>query len=327
MGYKTYRLPLPTPLRTAHGCWNVREGIIVRLEDEIGRVGYGEVAPIPWFGTESLEEADRICRELGDSVTDEILDAVPQRFGCVRFALAAARDRGASPFPERRLPVAALLPPGRAGLKKLPKKLAAGFLAFKWKVGVGEVNSEIAMMDDLLAMMPASGRLRLDANGAWSHRLAARWCERCVGRPIEFIEQPIPPADEDGLRGLAKEYPVPIALDESTVHLQDMQRWHSRGWTGIYVVKPSLAGPLDELQRVVDELSLDVVLSSAIETTIGLRAVLAEALRGRLTKRALGAGRGEIFGQRVFDGPPLGPFLDEAWLVSANPEGVWNALN
>lgn len=325
---KPYRLPLPTPLRTAHGQWNLREGLIVRLEDDAGRAGYGEVAPIPWFGTETLEEAGVICRELEGVVTEEALAAVPQRFGCVRFALAAAR-RGDSPVPllGRRLPVAALLPPGRAGLNAVPVKLEAGFLVFKWKVGVGEVNDELAMLDDLLAMLPTYTRLRLDANGAWSRRLAARWCERCVERPVEFIEQPVPPADEDALRGLAKDYPVTIALDESTVHLDDVRRWHADGWKGVFVVKPALAGPLDELRRAVEELSLDIVLSSAIETVVGQHAVLREALQGGLTKRALGFGMGEIFGQRVFEGPYIGPLLDGSWFDGINLGKVWSALN
>jgi len=65
--------------------------ILVRLEDPAGRAGYGEIAPLPWFGTETLAEAQEICGKLGDKPTDGTLDAVPARFGCVRFALAQAR--------------------------------------------------------------------------------------------------------------------------------------------------------------------------------------------------------------------------------------------
>ena len=55
--HRAYRLPLRQPLRTAHGLWAEREGLIVRVEDESGRVGFGEIAPIEWFGTETLAEA------------------------------------------------------------------------------------------------------------------------------------------------------------------------------------------------------------------------------------------------------------------------------
>src|SRR5476651_2441751 len=122
---KRYRLPLRTPLRTAHGSWAEREGIIVRLEDEQGRAGFGEIAPIPWFGTETMAEAEDVCRKLGVNVSGEVLDTVPESHGCVRFALGQAREQPDNIIPTSRLPVAALLPAGREALSVLPVKLEA----------------------------------------------------------------------------------------------------------------------------------------------------------------------------------------------------------
>ena len=75
--FKRYCQPLQLPLRTAHGVWAKREGLIIRLEDESGAVGYGEIAPIPWFGSETLAEAEEICRKFGDQVDDAVCVAVP----------------------------------------------------------------------------------------------------------------------------------------------------------------------------------------------------------------------------------------------------------
>ena len=105
--HKTYRRPLRAPLRTAHGTWAEREGIILRLEDESGRVGFGEIAPIPWFGTETLAAAEEICRKFGANVTLEVLDAIPEQMGCVRFALGQAREQPGKVPAKVRLPVAA----------------------------------------------------------------------------------------------------------------------------------------------------------------------------------------------------------------------------
>ena len=324
--HKTYRLPLATPLRTAHGSWSEREGIIVRLENEAGRVGFGEIAPIPWFGTETLAEAGALCRDLGDQVPDETLDAVPEHLGCIRFALAQARS-----FPEpldapTRLPVAALLPAGTDALKILPRKLHAGYLAFKWKVGVDDLEDELGMLDDLLARLPAHARLRLDANGAWSGREAMRWLDRCAGRPIEFVEQPVARGDDDTLLGLARDYPVVLALDESVVGLAEARRWQGLGWPGVFVIKPALAGPLRELVEWIGKTKADVVFSSAIESVLARSAILHQILAQPLTKRALGFGTGGMFGDRRWDGPVLGPLVD-ASCVAANPgEDIWNAL-
>src|SRR4051812_4700468 len=63
--FRRYRLPLRAPVRTAHGVWMERDGVLVRLENEAGAVGYGEAAVIPWFGTETADEAAEACRALG----------------------------------------------------------------------------------------------------------------------------------------------------------------------------------------------------------------------------------------------------------------------
>jgi O-succinylbenzoate synthase len=323
---KKYRLPLAAPLRTAHGLWGEREGLLVRLEDASGGVGYGEVAPVPWFGTETLAEAEAACRNLGDRFAVELLDAIPERLGCVRFALAAARMPAPAVPSGRKLAVAALLPAGRPALAVLPDKLAAGFLAFKWKVGVERVEEELGVLDDLLGLLPAYARLRLDANGAWDRRSAARWLARCAERPVEFVEQPLAPEDPDGLLGLARDFPVTLALDESVTGLAAARDWQARGWPGVFVIKPALSGPLESLEAWLSATKADIVISSAIETAIGRSVILRWALARDVTKRALGFGVGEIFGQRVWDGPVTGPLVDAAWCGAVNPEDAWNAL-
>ncbi len=325
--FRPYRRPLRAPLRTAHGWWTEREGLIVRLEDETGRVGFGEIAPIPWFGTETLAEATEVCRNLGDKVNATALDAVPERFGCVRFALACGRAEPVKAAAEKRLPVAALLPAGRAALKVLPEKLEAGFLAFKWKVGVERAEEELGVLDDLLARLPEHVRLRLDANGAWNRRQAEKWLARCAERRVEFVEQPVAPDEADTLLGLVEDYPVTLALDESVTGLAAAREWQARGWRGVFVLKPALAGPLDEVAAWIRATKADVVFSSAVETALGRAAILRFILAYELTKRAVGFGVGEVFGERRWDGPPTGPLVDARWCEVVNPEELWNALH
>ncbi len=327
--HRTYRLPLRTPLRTAHGPWGEREGMIVRLEDAHGRVGFGEIAPIPWFGTETLPEVEEIFRKFGDRVTDETLDQVPLPMGAVRFALAAARSRASEQVGAPRVPLTALLPAGKGALAELPARLEAGWLSFKWKVGVEAADQELGLLDDLLAALPGYAKLRLDANGAWDRKTAERWLTRCADRPVEFVEQPVAPEDEDALHGLAEDFPVTLALDESIVQLAEAKRWQAEGWPGVFVIKPALAGPLEDTAAWIVATGADVVLSSAIETALGRAAILRFALRHHtaLLRRSPGFGIGEIFGDRRWDGPFLGAVLDDGWFKDINPEELWNALS
>ena len=382
--YRHYSLPFRTPMRTAHGVWTQREGLLVRLESETksGTPIFGECAPIPWFGTETADEAAAACATLGARVTDEQLDAISARLPCLRFALKStliqslecggrgseatgdtalsdlrmktAHESGVAASLCRRtpkkavlpdcLPVAALLPAGRAALKKIPAFSESGFRTFKWKVGVSRLAGaadEIALLDDVLAALPADARLRLDANGAWTRRTAERWLARCADYPIEFVEQPIAPAidtksSDDLLLGLANDYPTPLALDESVATAANARRWLQLGWPGIFVIKPSLLG---DAAKVLAELPPGrTVFSSALETAVGAQAALrlafrfydeakaGTALRAALPP-ALGFGAWPLFNDERFDGPRAAPFIHRADLDKIEPETLWNALS
>lgn len=341
LAYRRYSLPFRAPVRTAHGVWAEREGVMVRVTNEEGGLGYGEAAPIPWFGTETLEEIEAAVGALGEWVTEEQLAAMPERLGCLRFALAAARGV----FPERRgaesppyLPVAALLPAGRAALAAVGPKAELGFRTFKWKVGVGDIADELALLDDVIAALPAGAKLRLDANGAWDARQAGRWLERAAERPVEFVEQPcfaeasrgtaLRRKTEDVLRGLAEDFPTPVALDESLVGAHDVERWIADGWRGVFVVKPALLGdPAPVLARLA-EAKADVVFSSALETAAGAKTALRAAFAWKAEKpRALGFGVWPLFQGDVFNGPFAAPFFRAEDVERLDPEAVWNALN
>jgi O-succinylbenzoate synthase len=286
---------------------------------------------------------------LGEWVGDEQLSALPERLGCLKYAIAGALaeigergNRAKEGGGEQRqmveyLPVAALLPAGRAALTAIGPKAELGFRTFKWKVGVGDPADELALLDDVLATLPSGAKLRLDANGAWDVRQAGRWLERAAERPIEFIEQPCfaeaseGPATmrrmEDGLRGLAEDYPTPIALDESLVGSRDVERWIAAGWRGVFVIKPALLGdPAPVLARLAAA-KADVVFSSALETAVGARTALRAAFTWRAEKpRALGFGVWPLYEDNRYDGPFAAPFFKAADLQRLDPEAVWNAL-
>jgi len=336
--FRRYRLPFRSPLSTAHGRWAEREGLLVQLANAAGVAGYGEAAPIPWFGTETADEAAAACRDLGEAVDEERLDSLPTRLVCLRNALVAARSSQSKLSPTHsHLGMAVLLPAGRAALAQIAAKAEAGYRVFKWKVGVGDLKDELGWLDDVCAALPSGAKLRLDANGAWDRRQAERWLERCADRPVEFVEQPslAKPTDsatqarkiEDLLLGLAGDFPTPLALDESLAGEGAVERWLGAGWPGVYVVKPSLLGDGKATLARLARAKAAVVFSSALETRVGAQAALRAAFAWTGEPRALGFGVWPLFGDGRFDGPYTGPFLHWEDVARINPEAVWNALS
>ncbi len=334
LAYRRYRLPFRAPVRTAHGAWLVREGLVVLLAGENGTVGYAEVAPLPVYGTETVDEAEAACRALGGKVEEDAFADLAPGLPCLSNALQAAR-RAASgmPPPHAHLSVAALLPAGRPALAAAVEKAEAGFRVFKWKVGMGEPDAEIGLLDELCAVLPGGSRLRLDANGAWDRRTAEKWLKHCADRPIEHVEQPCLGSRrgdrnlDDLLLGLAHDYPTPLALDESLAGDGDADRWLGLGWPGVYVVKPILFADLGGVLRRLEMARAPVVFSSILETAVGARTGLRAAFEWKGESRALGYGVWPLFADPRFDGPATGPFIRWTDVERINPEAVWNALS
>jgi O-succinylbenzoate synthase len=310
-----YRRPFRQPLRTAHGPWAVREGIILRFADEQGQVTFGEIAPIPWFGTETLEQAREFCDRFPRQFSPEQIDDIPDSLPACQFGFSAVRPHPPNSFSktgERDLSmqnfgadpkdVCALLPTGEAALAGWQRLWQAGHRTLKWKIGVAAVEVELAIFQQLVEQVPPDLRLRLDANGGLTPETAAAWLAACDRAPItiEFLEQPLPPATIlDWLPQIRGQFRTAIALDESVATLPQLQQVYQQvGDRGVYVVKPAIAGSSQRLADFCLQHRLDVVFSSALETPIGRHQALRLAQRlwdHGLAKRAVGFGVGHWF--------------------------------
>jgi len=310
--------------------WPAREGLYVRMERPDGSARCGEASPIPSLGAESVDEGEVFCRTLGDRVDSQLLSRVPGNLGSLRNALAWAMGGAADPPRHRSMGVAALLPAGLAALEEAPLKAEAGFRVFKWKVGMGSADDEMAILDDLIGALPAASRVRLDANGAWNLRTAERWLKCAADRPIEFVEQPVAPDSkgaDDQLLGLSADYPVPIALDESIRCDADVVRWLEAGWAGYFVIKPALLGDVRGVLGKLASAKARVVFSSSLETGIGAQAALRVAFAWPGETPALGFGVWPLFADPGFDGPSSVPFIRIEDVDRIDPEALWNAAN
>ena len=261
------------PMRTRFRGIDVREAALLR-----GPEGWGEFSPFLEYGPEEASAW-----------------------------LAAALEQATLPFPEParvRIPINATIPvvsPERA------YTLAWSFGATTAKVKVSDASS--AHSDDLArvaAVREALGdeaRIRVDANAAWGVREAIekiRELDRAAGG-LEYVEQPCVSVRE--LAEVRREVHVKIAADESVRKAEDPLAVARAKAADILVMKAQPLGGVRRALALAEQAGLPVVVSSALETSVGLSAGLAFAAALPDIEHACGLGTARLLKGDVTEAP------------------------
>lgn len=290
--FHPYRRRFKPPLQTSYGIWDVREGIIISLTDKTGNIRQGEIAPISWFGSETLTQALLFCQQLPAEIAAKEVFSIPNDLPACQFAFESALTSHPS---SSNLAYSGLLPAGEAVLQQWQLLYDRGYRTLKWKIGVYPIAEELAIFDLLVRSLPNSVKLRLDANGGLSYDEANLWLWTCDNLKassikIEFIEQPLPVAQFDQMMELGSCYATAIALDESVATFNQLVACYERGWRDIFVIKPCIAGYPSRLRQFCQERDIDAVFSSVFETDVGREAALNLAAQLSCRDRAVGFG-------------------------------------
>ncbi|MBD2022141.1 o-succinylbenzoate synthase, partial [Leptolyngbya sp. FACHB-36] len=147
--FSPYRRRFKRPLTTHHGVWSVREGVILRLASATGAIGWGEIAPVPWFGSETVEQALAFCCQLPTDLSESEILLVPDSLPACQFGLESAWEEiQNSKFKIQNskspaLSYSRLLPAGEAALSAWKMLHQQGFRTLKWKIGVEPIAQEL----------------------------------------------------------------------------------------------------------------------------------------------------------------------------------------
>jgi O-succinylbenzoate synthase len=235
------------PLRTRFRGITVREGMLLR-----GPAGWGEFSPF-------LEYDD-----------DE-----------ARPWLAAALEAAETgwPAPVRDLiPVNATIPAVGA---EAAHRLAADSGCRTAKVKVAEpgqgITDDEARLEAVRDALGPDGVIRIDANGAWSVDEAVHAIDALdqSAHGLEYVEQPCRSVEE--LAEVRRKVDVPIAADESIRRAADPYRVRDLHAADVAVLKVQPLGGVRACLRIAEDIGMPVVVSSALETSIGIAAGVALA--------------------------------------------------
>lgn len=264
-----YSVPMEAGVVLRNQRLKTRDGLLLYLQQG-DQQGWGEIAPLPEFSVETLEQAQQAVLAWGQAWVAGQSPASTQ-WPSVAFGTSCALAELSGQLPQqadyRKAPLCSGDP------DELFDVLAAlpGEKVAKVKVGLYEAVRDGMVVNVLLEALPDL-KLRLDANRSWTAAKAdsfakyinPQWRDR-----IAFLEEPCKTRDES--RHFAQSQGIAIAWDES-VREADFVVQAELGVAAI-VIKPTLVGSLARCQELVTQAhqaGLVAVISSSIESSLGL---------------------------------------------------------
>lgn len=289
--YFPFALQLKSPFVNSTSTFTERKGLILKLTDELGNVGYGECSPLPGFSEESLQEAESSLSETLAFLNQTEFEtdfSIPSELSSVKFAVEQALLSLAFQqnnkfwinklgLVNRTISVNAVLgfDSFENILTKLQQKIELGFDTFKIKVGRENPYDDFALLEAIRNSFGCDVKLRLDANQKWSSDEAIEYLERFKDYGIEFAEEPC--EFTCSTFRTVEESHIPIALDESIKSQQSAELYIKECKAEFLVIKPMITGGIFSTLKIIGaarQENKNVIISSAFESVVGKSALV-----------------------------------------------------
>lgn len=264
-----YDLPFSRPFQGISS----RKGLILKLTDEDGGVGFGEVAPFPGRSKESLDDVISALQKMSDNISDTV-QYPSLAFGFETAYLTLMSATKPSRINEAvisnactRLPINALLyGDDEHALHLFETAKAQGIRTFKIKVGGRSVDDDVHFVRRVAELLPDGGQLRLDANGVWSVSEAISFSLGVQGFPIEYLEDPT--SNYQDWKRISEAVSIPLAIDECWGQNFSFD-FFELDFVNTIIIKPTLYGDIAgslNLASTLVRLGKNIVFTSTFES-------------------------------------------------------------
>jgi len=317
LSYYAFKIPFKTPFRVSSQTLTSRNGILM-VFDSGSFLAFGEIAPLPGFSKESIDEVLPVLVENHKHLesafqNDEaeqlisILDAIHQ-FPSLSFGLDTLMLDTKSKKNGHSLAQSIFDKSGKSinvngavgiqdlnsGLKRAEELVESGIGTLKVKVGLDH-QQEVNLINAMRSNFP-DVNIRIDANQAWKTDEAINCLADFSEFEIEYCEQPVHESDIQAMKSVKDKTEIPIAADESVRNYDQARQLIDTKACDILILKPSLFGRIKNCivtKEWAVSHNIDVVVTTAFDSIIGrtITAVLASGLGSQKFAHGLATGQ------------------------------------
>jgi len=295
--YKKYTLNFKQPAGTSRGVLHQKDSwfIFVWDDNESDIVGIGECGLLKGLSWDDRPDYKDKLQEVCDNIQlyqnnlDDRLKDFPSIMFGLETALLDLRAKGTkvlfeSLFTEGKdaININGLVWMGEIAfmLKQIKEKIASGFNCIKLKIGAIDFEQELELIRNIRREFSVDDiEIRVDANGAFSPEEALDKLSQLAEFYLHSIEQPIKQGQWEQMAGLCEQTPLPIALDEELIGVNEIEKKKSLIKTinpQYIILKPSLVGGYkasEEWIKLAEQNNIGWWITSALESNIGLNAI------------------------------------------------------
>ena len=310
------------PAGTSRGVYTERKIWLVEMK-EGERKGIGECAPLPQLSCDDIPKYAETLRMFCDQIEQtgvidyQALRPYPSMLFGLESAWAQLHVNGSAklfdtPFGrgEEGITINGLVWMGtfEEMYQRIEEKIQAGFHCVKLKIGAIDWEREISLIKFIRQHFTKEQiELRVDANGGFTPQEAMKKLEQLATYDIHSIEQPIKQHQWKEMARLCHETPLPIALDEELIGINDTTSKIELLDTirpQYIILKPSLHGGMhgsEEWIKLAQERGIGSWITSALESNIGLNAIahFAAKVYGPHISMPQGLGTGQLFTDNI----------------------------
>lgn len=263
----------------------IRSGALIRIADEKGQIGLGDIAPLPKFSLETLEDAFTQMQQKQDAIVQIhwSMDTIWQQLEefkllpSVLFGLESALLALLDPINKHKVETSALLMgTTQQILEQAQLRKQEGFVSAKLKVS----NLSFVDATALIKQLKDVFYLRIDVNRAWKTEESLQFFSQFPLDTFDYVEEPFQNPHD------LNKFLHPLAVDESFPNDLSIEELESLPTLKALIYKPTIQGGLlgaKPLAKWATHKGIACVLSASFESDVGLAHVATLAKRLSLT--------------------------------------------